>query len=311
MTPALLLALVLLAAFALAGLVLAGLLALAWHAGLRRRSFASLDLVGLRLVPAAGALLIVFAVVLPAFLSFEPERQQETPGPWLIALAAIAAACLAGGIWRAWRAVRAARALLARCRLDRHRARQGAAVHIVESSEPLVAVVGAWRPCVVATGSVKAACDGEEFGAVLAHEAAHVAARDNLKLLLLIGAPDALAMTPLAAALTERWRIAAEGEADARATGADSGRRLALASALIKLARLVNRRAAPQPALSMPVAADDVPARVRALLEPPARPLRPRLLAALVGCALLMPLLALPRYALLHELIERLVGLGR
>lgn len=310
MTPGLLLALVLLAAFALAGLALAALLGIAWHAGLRRLSFASVDLVGLRLAPAVGALVVVFAVVLPAFLSFEPEREQETAGPWLIILAGIAAACLAAGLWRAWRALRAARALLTHCHLDPGRARQEAAVHIVEASEPLVAVVGAWRPCVVASGSVQAACDGEEFRAVLAHEAAHVAARDNLKLLLLIAAPDALAMTPLASGLTERWRAAAESEADARATGGDCGRRLALASALIKLARLVNRRDV-HAALGMPVAADDVPARVRALLEPPLRPLRPRLLAALASCALLIPLLALPRYALLHELIERLVGLGR
>lgn len=311
MTPGLLLVLVLLAAFALAGLALAALLAVAWHVGLRRAALTSLDLVGLRLLPAAGALLIVLAVVLPAFLSFEPEREQETAGPWLIVLAAFAAACLGAGLWRAWRALRAARSLLSDYRLHSHGAGQGAPVHIVAASEPLVAVVGAWRPCVVATDSVQAACDGEEFRAVLAHEAAHVTAHDNLKLLLLIAAPDALSLTPLAASLTERWRAAAESEADARATGTDAGRRLALASALIKLARLINRREAPRPALGMSVAGDDVPARVRALLEPPARPVPPRLLAALATCALLIPLLALPRYALLHELIELLVGLGR
>jgi hypothetical protein len=61
----------------------------------------------------------------------------------------------------------------------------------------------------------------------------------------------------------------------------------------------------------MSVAADDVPGRVRALLAPPPRPSRSRLLPALVGSALLLPLLAAPGYALLHELIELLVGLGR
>lgn len=311
MSPALLLALVLLAAFALAGLMLSGLLALAWHAGLKRVELASLDLLGLRLVPAGGALLFGLAVALPAFLSFEPRREAEVPGPWLIALGMLGGACLAGGVWRAGCAVRAARALLKRCRLDPQGAVHGLPLHVVEGAEPLVAVVGAWQPRVVAAESVRAACDGEEFHAVLAHEAAHLAAHDNLKLLLLIGAPDALAPTALAADLTDRWRAAAECEADQRATGADAGRRLALASALIKVARLVQSAPASHPVLGMPVAADEVPQRVRALLGPPPRPLPPRVLAVLAGGALLLPLLALPRYALLHELIEQLVGLGR
>lgn len=311
MNPALLLALVLLAAFALAGLLLSGLLALVWHAGLKRARLASLDLLGLRLLPPGGALLIALAVALPAFLGFEPHREEEAAGPWLIALAVLGAACLAGGAWRAARALHAARALLKRCRLDPHGAVLGMPLHLVEGAGPLVAVVGAWRPRLVAAESVKAACDGEEFHAVLAHEAAHLAARDNLKLLLLIGAPDALAPTPLAADLTDRWRAAAESEADQRATGADPQRRLALAGALIKVARLMHRAQAPHPALGMPVAGDDVPDRVRALLGTPPRPARARVLAVLAGGALLIPLLALPRYALLHELIERLVGLGR
>lgn len=310
MNPVVLLALVLLATFGLVSLVLSGVIALAWRAGLTRLGATSLDLLSLRLLPTAGALLVVLTVVLPAFLGFEPRHEQEAAGPALIVLAALAAAGLAGGIWRGGRAVRAARALLGRCRPGPERAGREA-VHVVETAEPLVAVIGAWRPRIVATESVRAACDAEEFHAVLAHEAAHLAARDNLKLLLLTAAPDALALTPLAATLTERWRAAAEREADQRATGGDLGRRLALASALIKVARLAKGREAPHPALGMPAAADDVPGRVRALLAPPARPVRARIVMVLAGWALLMPLVALPRYALLHELIERLVGLGR
>jgi beta-lactamase regulating signal transducer with metallopeptidase domain len=184
-------------------------------------------------------------------------------------------------------------------------------VHVVDAAEPLVAVIGAWRPRIVATESVRAVCNAEEFRAVLAHEAAHLAVRDNLKLLILVAAPDALALSPVAAALTERWRAAAECEADERATAGDSERRLALASALIKVARLLKSRSAPQPALGMPVAADDVPGRVQALLGPPAPQARGRVLVALLGGALLIPILALPRYALLHELIEQLIALGR
>jgi Peptidase family M48 len=151
-------------------------------------------------------------------------------------------------------------------------------------------------------------CSAEEFRAVLAHEAAHLAARDNLKLLLLVGAPDVLAWTPLGAGLVERWRAAAEHEADQRATGTDRARRLALASALIKVARLLKR---PGAALGMPVAAEDVAGRVRGLLAPPGCGARPAVAVTLALCSLLTPLLAVPCYAALHELIEQLVQLGR
>jgi Zn-dependent protease with chaperone function len=311
MNSTVLLSLVLLSTFGLVGVVLSGLLALVWRAGLERVNAPSLDLLSLRLLPAAGALLITLTVVLPAFLRFEPHREHEAAGPLLIALAALAAACLANGLWRGWQACSAARALLNRYRSCPSSVQHGTAVHLTETAEPLVALIGAWRPRVVAAESVRVACNPEEFRAVLAHEAAHLAARDNLKLLLLLAAPDVLAWAPLAATLTARWRAAAECEADQRATGGDRDRRLALASALIKVGRLLKRRDPSRPALGMPVAVDDVPGRVRALLRPPARPARARLLLALAGCALLIPLLALPRYALLHELIEQLVGLGR
>jgi Zn-dependent protease with chaperone function len=311
MSPVVLLGLVLLATFGLVGLMLSGLVALAWRAGLERLSATSVDLLGLRLLPSAGALVIALTVVLPAFLSFEPYREHEAAGPLVVVLAALAAAGLAGGVWRGWRACRAARALLDRCRPGVDRVGPDT-VQVVEAAEPLVAVIGAWRPRIVATESVRAACDAEEFREVLAHEAAHLAARDNLKLLMQVAAPDALALSPIAAALTERWRVAAEFEADQRATRGDSGRRLALASALIKVARLLKSHAAPRPGLGMPVATDDVPGRVQALLAPPPTPqARGRILVALVGAALLLPLLALPRYALLHELIEQLIALGR
>jgi Zn-dependent protease with chaperone function len=312
MNPVLLLGVVLLATFGLVSLLLSGLLALAWRAGLSRRSAASIDLMSLRLLPAAGAALIALAVVLPAFVRYEPHREQEAVGPLLILLAAFALACLAHGLWRGWQACRAARALLERWGLSKAgNAECPQAVRVVDDAEPFIAVIGAWRPCIVATESVRAACWPEEFREVLAHEAAHVTARDNLKLLLLVAAPDALAWTPLAATLTARWRDAAERDADQCATGHDTVRRLALASALIKVARLFTSPGRSRPALGMAVAADDVPGRVRRLLGPPAQPLRAVILRVLAGVAVLIPLMALPRYALVHEFLEQLVGFGR
>jgi Zn-dependent protease with chaperone function len=312
MNPAPLLALVLLATFGLAGLLLSGLLALLWRVRLGRTAAAPLDLLGLRLLPAAGGALVALTAALPAFLRYEPHGQHEAAGPVLIGLAALAVACLAHGLWRAWRACRATHALVLRWGLERPRGgAPSPAVHVVDLAEPVVAVVGAWHPRIVAAESVRAACDPEEFRGIVAHEAAHVAARDNLKLLLLIAAPDVLAWTPLAATLTARWRAAAERAADQSSTGADPRRRLALASALIKVARLFGCADPGCPALSMAVAADDIPGRVLRLLGPPALPVRAAILRALVAGGLLILLGALPRYALLHELLEQLVGLGR
>ena len=312
MSAMVLVGLVVLAAYGLASLALSGLLALGWRLAARRRATASVDLLSLRLLPAVGALLLALAVVLPAFLSYEPPREEEGAGPWLWVLAAFAVAFLAHGAWRGARACSAARTLLGRCApAAPGEAPHGHLLQLPETGEPLAAVIGAWRPRVVVSESVRAACSLEEFTEVLAHEAAHLASGDNLKLLLLTSAPDALAWTPLGAELLEHWRNAAEREADQRATGADRERRLALASALIKVARLQRGPGGPRAALGMPVAADDVAERVRGLLAPPAGAVRPAIALALAISALLLPMIAVPRYALLHELIEHLVALGR
>lgn len=312
MSAIVLVALVVLATYGLASLALSGVLALVWRLGAGRRAAVSLDLLSLRLLPTGGALLLSLAVVLPAFLSYEPPREAEAAGPWVWLLAAFAAACLAHGIWRGARACRAARTLLGRCApVASGNGPHGHLLHLPEAGEPLAAVIGAWRPRVVVTESVRAACSPEEFTEVLAHEAAHLASGDNLKLLLLTSAPDALAWTALGGDLLEHWRNAAEREADQRATGADRERRLALASALIKVAKLQRNPAEPRAALGMPVAVDDVAGRVHGLLAPPAGAVRPAIALALAAGALLLPLVAVPGYAVLHELIERLVALGR
>jgi Zn-dependent protease with chaperone function len=310
MNPALMLCLVLLAVFGLTAVILSGLVALAWRAGLHRMLAAPGDLLTLRLLPVAGAALIVLGVVGPAFLRYEPHREHEPVGPVIVILAVFSLLTLGHGIWRGWRACAAARTLRKKCGPARSlMVADGQEVEVVEVSEPIVAVIGGWRSHVIAAECVISACSHEELQQVLAHEAAHVAARDNLKQLLLIASPDALAWTSLGATLLERWRVAAEYQADHRATGQDPRRRLALAAALIKLARLLGSAERTRLGLSMSVASDDVEGRVRQLLAAPNS--SPTRTLKYVGvCALLTPLAALPLYGPLHELIEALVRLG-
>ena len=310
MSSALLLGIVLLATFGLAAVLLAGLVAIAWYAWLSRVMTASADLLAVRLLPVAGALVFAVTVVLPAFLSREPYRDREAAGPLLLILAAFALLTLGHGIWRGWRAWTAARSLLQACGpAKRCVVENGCIVQVVDIPKPIVGVIGGWRPRVVVAESVVSACSRDEFRQVVAHEAAHVSTRDNLKLLLLLACPDALAWTVLGAALTERWRTEAEFAADQRATCDDPQKRLELASALIKVARLFDTGLCARHALTMSVALDDVEGRVRQLLAP-TRATSPRLSKALASLALLTPVAALPLYALVHELIEILVRFG-
>jgi Zn-dependent protease with chaperone function len=310
MNSALLLGIVLLASFGLAALLLAGLVAIAWVAGLNRARTASADLLALRLFPVAGALLFAVTVVLPAFLRCEPHRDREAAGPLLVLLAAVAVLTLGHGIWRGWRAWAATRCLLQECgHAKRWVVENGQSVQVVDVAEPIIGVIGGWRPQVVAAECIVSACSPDEFRQVVAHEAAHVSARDNLKLLLLLACPDALAWTALAEALSERWRTEAEFAADQRATGDDPHKRVVLASALIKVARLFDTNRCARHALTMPVALDDVEGRVRQLLAP-AHTASATISKALASFALLMPVAAVPLYALVHELIEILVRFG-
>jgi hypothetical protein len=310
MSAALTLAIVMLATFGLTSLVLAGVVAIGWHAGLKRVRSAAADLLALRLLPVAGAALLSVAVVLPAFLSYEPHRDREAAGPLLLALAVFAALTLGHGIWRGWRALSAARGVLQACGpAKRCLVENGCIVRVVDSAKPIVGVIGGWRPQVITAECVIAACNRDEFRQVIAHEAAHVSARDNLKLLLLLACPDALAWTALGATLADRWRTAAEFAADQRASGDDPQKRVALAAALIKVARLFDTQRGAWHALTMPVARDDVAGRVRQLLTP-AQATSATVSKALLSVALLAPFAALPLYALVHELIETLVRFG-
>jgi BlaR1 peptidase M56 len=311
MTSALMLSIVMLATFGLAALVLAGVVALVWHCGLSRVRTAAADLLALRLLPVAGALLFVLTVVLPAFLSHEPHQDRETVGPWVLILAAFALLTLGHGIGRGWRAWTAARSLLRACgSAKRCVVENGYSVQVLDIAKPLIGVIGGWRPRLVTAECVISACSTDEFRQVVAHEAAHVRAWDNLKLLLLLACPDALAWTPLGAALAERWRTAAEFAADQHATGDDPHKRVELASALVKVARLAGTGAGPRNALTMAVALDDVEGRVRQLLAPAEFP-PARMIRTLACLALLIPLATPPLYGFVHQLIETLVRFGR
>ena len=307
--------LVVLAAYGLCNLLLSAAVVLAWRAGLRQRLTDADSVLGVRLLPAMGSAALVLTVVLPAFLLYEPPHAQDHPGPLLVASALFALLVLGDGARRGWRAWRATRALVRGAPpLRTHRPAGETEVTVINVEAPLVGVLGGWKQRIVAARCVAAACDQEEFRQVLAHEAAHRDARDNLKLLLLLTLPDALAWLPTGRALTAQWRAATELEADERASGSDPRQRVALASALIKVARL--SIASGRPRNTARAVRPDAPVagleqRIRRLLAPSPAIRRNFPGRRVLTCALLVPLLAVPLYASVHRLIEALVAFGR
>jgi len=307
------LSLVLAAVYALVCVLLSLGVAVAWQAGVRRRRSSANELLSLRLLPAVGASFVTLAVALPAFVLHEPDHESERGGPLILGLALLAFMVGAQGLVRAWRAWAATRALLRRCGpATGLPVEAGRAVELVDIPDPLAAVVGAWRPRIVAAAGLRAVLSDEEFRQVIAHEAAHWSARDNLKLLLQILSPDALAWLPAGQALTQRWRSAAELDADARASGGDPHKRLALASALLKVARLSSGTPRHSLALSLPVAGGDLEQRVRELLAPlPAMPARLPAKEMAAAAMLSLALACVPLYAWVQTAIEALVQFGR
>ncbi len=304
--------LVLLAAYGLFNLLLSAAVVLALRAGLRRHLTDADAVLAIRLLPAMGSAALVLTVILPAFLLYEPRHAQDQPGPLLVISALFALLVLGDGVRRGLRAWHATRALMRSAQPHLKRPTVGdTEVAVINVKEPLVGVVGGLRQRIVAARSVATACDDEEFRQVLAHEAAHMDSRDNLKLLLLLTMPDALAWLPTGSGLTDHWRAVTELEADERASGADPRKRIALASALIKVARLSLASGRPRRAPRVSIPLSGLEHRVRRLLAPSAAIRHSFPARRLLTCALLVPLLAVPLYASVHRLIEALVAFGR
>jgi hypothetical protein len=213
-------------------------------------------LAALRLLPAVAGL-IFGAVTLIAFVRLEPADAQEVLG---FTLPAAAFATLTAFVWRfttAYRAwARTARAVAA-----------WKAQHLfVDCDFPIVAVVGIWRPRLYVARRVVEACDREELDAMIAHEHAHVGARDNLTRFCFLCAP--FAQPAVARALEMAWTRASEEAAD-DAARRDERTSLALASALTKVARLAVGQPMPPLHASAIFSGSSVAERVRRLLETP------------------------------------------
>jgi hypothetical protein len=277
MSRPVLIAAVALAAFALLNIAFSAVLAAAWRLGLtncvrgtaRRRARA---LVQLRALPTAAALALTVSAIVPAFVMFEPWQASETAGPLLLVLAAVAvtqlALSIAIAIATTVQTSVAARRWLRRGEPLDVNPPAGVPAYAIDSLSPIVALVGVFKPKLVAARSVIAACTADELTTIVAHERGHLHAHDNLKRWLMNCAPDALRWTPVHRDIVAAWDAAAEDAADdAAATSAAS--RVDLAALLIKIARLAAPPTWPAATVSPFVEPSGLDRRVRRLLTIP------------------------------------------
>jgi Zn-dependent protease with chaperone function len=220
-------------------------------------------LFALRAMPFSLAVLVGIGICLPSYLWFEPESVEEH-----VSGACILLTC-AGALELGIAVARSARAALRSLRFFRDCRQSGRnrnELLVIESAQPFLALAGVLRPRVVVSQGILRLLSAEELSVVLQHEDAHRSSRDNFKRLL-------AALNPVVPALERGWMRSAEYAADERAVAGDSRRALALASALVRVARFGQ-----QPAMSSAISflgdPDDLPARVERLLAPPVPPVR-------------------------------------
>ena len=226
-----------------ATLVIAGLWRVAggatnnWTAAARARLLFSL-----RILPGVIAFLAVTLLLVPSYLEYEPRHAAETVSLKLGLLALFSATGIAVSIYRGMATHRAT------ANLTSNWLRQGKPIQIpgieIRSYEihhpfPLIGIVGFLRPRLFIASQVLELLTPEEISAAVAHENGHLTARDNLKRGLLQACRDSLLIIPCGRLLDRSWSEASEEAADENAARQGNGVALDLASALVKIARII------------------------------------------------------------------------
>jgi len=202
----------------------------------------------LRTSPAALSISFVVALLVPSYLAYEPLIAQERVSVKLAVLALFAIVGLILASWRGLSAWLATRRLLEDWLAHSERVElEGITIPAfrLEHAFPVIAVVGTFRPRLFIASHLIDSLSAKELAASLAHERGHLKARDNMKRALMRACRDALVMVPSGRALDSAWSEAAEAAADEYTACAGERVALDLASALVKIARLVPAGARP------------------------------------------------------------------
>jgi Zn-dependent protease with chaperone function len=228
----------------------------------------------LRISAPAIAIVAVAAVFVPAFLTHEPYVTEEVVSKKLAALAILSATGVGLALLRAIKSWFATRSLLRNWLACAERIQVAGVTtptFILRHSFPIIAVVGTFRPRLFIAKRVLKSLTADELAAAIAHECGHLNARDNLKRSLLRICRDALMLAPCGRSVDRAWAEAAECAADEHAARTSPRTALNLASALVKIAKMIPVKSqAAMPVAVFLVGVEEgrgIKVRVRRLLE--------------------------------------------
>ena len=227
----------------------------------------------LRLLPASSALVFVGALFLPSYWKYEPRDAVEGVDITLAALACAGTAILvwagARGASAWWQASRRVRLWMRSARVLASAASGAAPIPAfeIDGPAPTMSLAGIARPRLFITRALLNTLTDEELEASVAHEVGHWRARDNVKRLAMRSAPDLLSLTPAARRIERWWVSAAEHSADRVGGGVNPAARCALASALVKAARLMPDAAPTGEPITTLLGGGEIASRVERLLD--------------------------------------------
>ncbi len=199
----------------------------------------------LRMLPTMIGGVVTVGICWSAYLKFEPRDTTESVGIVVGIAAMFGAGFMTAAGLRVWHAWRATRSIAADWRSSATRIDLpgvDVAVFRLESSLPIVSIVGVGRPQLFMARSVLEHCTPAQIDAIVAHETSHLRAGDNLRRLALRGSADPLAFSRVGSDIERAWADASEEAADDSAVGGLSIGACDLAEALLRVARLASGR---------------------------------------------------------------------
>jgi|SRR5688500_417096 Zn-dependent protease with chaperone function len=265
----------------------------------------------MRIGPPVVAIVAIAAFMIPSYLIYEPHSTDEFVSWKLGALATLSAIGVGLAIYRGLKSWLATRSLLkdwlaasTPIKLKEF----NVPTFVLRHTFPIIAVVGAFRPRLFIADHVLESLSEEELAAAIAHEYGHLAAGDNFKRSVMRVSRAALLLIPCGRSLDRAWSEASESAADEHAAQQSSLVALNLASALVRIARMIpkgQRQIMPAAVSAFLVGGEDAPGvkvRVRRLVELAATD--PRLLVSNASIVRFMPWLVLTLIVVLGVTIE-------